>query len=417
MSKRLLGSALTYVGANLFTSLIPLLLMPVMTRLLSPHDYGVVASFLAAATFLGIVVGLGVQGVVSVNYFRVSRPELAKLVSACLLILVASLVLACLLLLAFWPAAARYSGVPVGWLLLGSLYAAMQFIISLRLNVLQSENKTARYAWLQVGQSLASAALAICLIVYAGLAWQGRIIGAVVASLASSATSMFGFWREGLLVRTDSGHIRTATRFGVTLLPHVSGGILIGLTDQLMVAALLGTTQAGLFSVALSTAAMIKVGTIALNRAWAPWLYEKLPAMDIAGKQRLVRYTYLYFALLAAGAIVFGLLAPFALKLVVGKAFHASASMVMVLSLGYALGGMYFAVTNYVFHAGATARLGGITATAGIVNVATTYLLIQRFGLIGAGYGFVLSQLLLFLGTWRLAHKVSPMPWLQPFRT
>jgi Na+-driven multidrug efflux pump len=89
----------------------------------------------------------------------------------------------------------------------------------------------------------------------------------------------------------------------------------------------------------------------------------------------------------------------------------------MVLSIGYAFGGMYFAVTNYVFHAGATARLGGITASAGIINVATAYLLIRHFGVIGAGYGVVVSQLLLFHGTWRLAQKVSPMPWLKVFRS
>jgi O-antigen/teichoic acid export membrane protein len=77
---------------------------------------------------------------------------------------------------------------------------------------------------------------------------------------------------------------------------------------------------------------------------------------------------------------------------------------------------MYFAVTNYVFHAGATARLAAVTASSGFVSIVTTYVLIRNFGLLGAGYGFAISQAVLFLGTWRLAQRVCPMPWLAALR-
>jgi O-antigen/teichoic acid export membrane protein len=207
-----------------------------------------------------------------------------------------------------------------------------------------------------------------------------------------------------------------ATRYGLTLLPHVFGGLALGLSDQVVVAARLGTEAAGLFAVALSMAGVIQILTISLNRAWAPWLYEHLPTLDDAAKRRVVRLTWAYFGLVAVGSVAFGLLAPLVMAWLLGPAFTASGQYVLILAIGFGFGGMYFAVTNYVFHAGATARLGTVTATAGAINVALSMLLVGRYGLAGAGYGFVLAEVLLFLGTWRLANHVCPMPWFTALR-
>jgi hypothetical protein len=43
-------------------------------------------------------------------------------------------------------------------------------------------------------------------------------------------------------------------------------------------------------------------------------------------------------------------------------------------------------------------------------------LLVWRYGLAGPCYGFAIAQGLLFLGTWRLAHRVCPMPWFSALR-
>ena len=417
MNRNLLGAAATYSAANVLVAVFPLLLVPILTRLLSPHDYGVVALFMAAASFLGMIVGLGVQGLVPIQYPRLDRAGIAQLVTACLAVAGASLVGVDLLLVLAPPWLTEASGVPLRWMLVASAFAAMQFVIALRLSVLQAQNRSGRYAALQIVQTLLGAALSITLIVLAAMAWQGRVAGLVAASALLTVTALAGLRRDGLLVaRAEARFVRMATRYGVSLLPHAFGGLALAISDQVVVAALLGTDAAGLFAVALSIAGAIKVVTIALNRAWAPWLYEHLPTFDDASRRRVVRLTWAYFAIVAVGSVAFGLLVPAVMAWLVGPTFAASGDYILVLAIGFGFGGMYFAVTNYVFHAGATARLAAVTATAGAVNVALSTLLIGRHGLAGAGYGFALAQALLFLGTWRLAHQVCPMPWFTALR-
>lgn len=417
MNRKLLGAAATYSAANVLVAAFPLLLLPILTRLLSPHDYGVVALFMAATAFLGLVIGLGVQGLLPIQYPRLEPPDIAQLVTACLAIAGVSLVCVDLLLLLAPAPLADAAGVPLHWTLVASAFAAMQFVVALRLSVLQAQNRPGRYAALQVLQTLMGAALSIGLIVLAGMAWQGRVVGLVIASALLAAAALVGLHRDGLLVaRAGARYLRMATRYGITLLPHVFGGLALAISDQVVVAARLGTDAAGLFAVALSVAGAIKVVTIALNRAWAPWLYQHLPTLDDAARQRVVRLTWAYFAIVAVGSVAFGLLVPPVLAWLVGPAFASSGEYVPVLSIGFGFGGMYFAVTNYVFHAGATARLATVTATAGAINIALSVLLIGHYGLAGAGYGFAIAQALLFLGTWRLAHHVCPMPWFAALR-
>lgn len=417
MNRNLLGAAATYSAANVLVAAFPLLLVPILTRLLSPHDYGVLALFMAAAAFLATVIGLGVQGLVPIQYHRLERADIAQLITACLAVAGTSLIGVTLLLVLAPPWLTDTARVPLRWLLVASAFAAMQFVIALRLSVLQAQNRSGRYAALQVAQAVLGAALSIALIVLAGMAWQGRVAGLVAASALLAATAFVGLRHDGLLVaRAEARFIRMAARYGLTLLPHAFGGLALAISDQVVVAALLGTDAAGLFAVALSIAVAIQVVTIALNRAWAPWLYEHLPTLDEAAKHRVVRLTWAYFAIVAVGSVAFGLLAPAVMAWLVGPAFAPSGDYVLVLAIGFGFGGMYFAVTNYVFHAGATARLATVTATAGAINVALSTLLVGRYGLAAAGYGFAVAQALLFLGTWRLAHRVCPMPWFTALR-
>jgi O-antigen/teichoic acid export membrane protein len=417
MSRKLLGSAATYTVANLLSSVVPVLLVPVLTRLLSPHDYGIVAVFNAAAAFLGVVIGLGVPGLVPIEYHRLARADVGRLVSACLAIAATSLGVVLVATLLVWPRLAAAATVPVGWMLLASGLAGLQFVVALRLSVLQAQKLSSRYAVLQLGQSVASAVLSIALIAGLQLAWRGRILGIALASALLAATSLYGLWRDGLLAHgATAPFVRKAGRYGLTLLPHVAGALSMAWADQVVVAARMGTRAAGLFSVALAVAAMIKVVTIALNRAWAPWLYEHLPNLDAGERLRVARYTWLYFVSVAVGSAAFGAAAPFAMTWLVGPQFAESGRYVLVLALGFGFGGMYFAVTNYVFHAGATARLAAVTSSAGALNLGLSWWLIGRFGLAGAGYAFVLAQAVLFLGTWRLAQAVCPMPWLEALR-
>lgn len=411
-SKGLMRSASIYTGSNILTSAIPFLLLPILTRVLTPADYGIVAMFGIMVSIFAAFTGLGALGAIEVRYFEQERIDLPRYVAGCLLILSVSTILVLFCTYLFNGVLESFSSVPGNWLLVAVLVAAMQFIILLRLSLWQVSKQAWKYGAMQIGQSALNAGLSLWFVLVVGLAWQGRTWGIAIASgivLLIAATSL---WLDGWIRWSISmDYIKNALRFGVPLIPHVLGGLLIAAVDRILVTNLLDVSQTGIYTVAMQIGMMLSLLTGAFNKAYAPWLFEHLKSRDDLQKIQIVRNTYLYFILLWVIAFSLGYLAPAILSVLVGEAFRAGAGVVAYVAAGFAFGGMYLMVTNYVFLAGATARLAFITLTSGLINVVATYFLISKYALAGAGYGFVISQAIMFLGTWYLANKVYPMPW------
>jgi len=62
-----------YTSANILVKAIPFLLLPVLTRYLSPSDYGIIAIFQVILAFLIVFIGLNSNGAVMVNFFKLDK--------------------------------------------------------------------------------------------------------------------------------------------------------------------------------------------------------------------------------------------------------------------------------------------------------------------------------------------------------
>ena len=75
---KLFKNTFIYAGSSAINQAIPFFLLPIMTRYLTPTDYGIVATFNVLLAVMGVFVGLSMNGAVSVNFFKLNRDELKK---------------------------------------------------------------------------------------------------------------------------------------------------------------------------------------------------------------------------------------------------------------------------------------------------------------------------------------------------
>ena len=408
----MIGHAAVYTVSNVLTAAIPFLLLPILTRVLTPAEYGTVAMFGIAVSMLGAFTGLSVQGAVSIRYFDQENINLSCYVASCLSILIVSTVIVFSLIFLFRSNLEKLTEVPQGWLLIAVLVSGMQFIILLRLYLWQVSKQPRKFGGLQITQSALNAGLSVWLVIVIGLGWRGRTSAIVIATFVVMVIAVSSLWRDKWIKFPVSlAYVKDALKFGVPLIPHTLGGMLISMVDRIIVTKLLGVAETGIYTVALQVGMVLGFVTNSINQAYAPWLFERLKQRDQTQEIVIVRYTYLYFLVLSGLALLIGLSAPTILSIIAGKAFRGGSGVVIYIAMGFAFGGMYYMVTNYIFFESATGKLAFITLFAGVVNVIVTYLLVMKYGIAGAGRGFMISQAILFLGTWLLAHKVHPMPW------
>lgn len=412
---KLFSNAAIYLAANILNAGIPFLLLPILTRVLTPADYGTVAMFGIVLSVLGAITGLSVHGAIGVRYFQLEKKVLAEYVAACIGILVISTAIVFFLVSLFGAWLVEFSGVPLDWILVAVVLSGFQFVGNIRLSLWQVSGEAKRYGAFQVAQSLFNAGISLTLILMLGMAWEGRVFGQAIAIMLFGIVALWWLTNEDL-IRLSSDwrtHAHDALRFGLPLMPHVIGGLLIIAADRFIIVRLLDVSYAGIYMVALQVGQALGIVTQSFNNAYAPWLMENLSRPTEVSRVSIVRGTYLYFVgVLAVGAVL-GFLAPFFLGFLVGESFRAAGELVLYIALGYALGGCYYMVTNYIFFERKTNILAYVTFVSGLINISLMFILVKCNGIAGAGQAFVLTNALSFIGTWWLAHKVHPMPWLK----
>lgn len=405
-----------YLIANILNLAVPFALLPVLTRYLTPKEYGEVAMYQVLLIGFGSIVGLSVHGAASVKYYDndIDDREMGKFIFCCFQILaLTTLILFALVFLAKNHLAAWLS-IPAEWTLWAVLVCSMNIIAQMRLNQWQVRKCTLRYAFFQVFSSILNGATSLLFVVTFLRGAQGRVEGQNIAFLFSGLAALLWLSRDGLLRWTwKPVYLREVLRFGAPLIPHVLGLFLLGTADRLVVGILSGLDQAGIYMVAVQIALAMSIFFMAVNNAYVPWLFERLKRNDNEEKLQVIRFTHLFFLLSLASAGIAFLSGPFVIPLIAGAEFASASNVFGWLALGQALSGMYLLVTNYILFSKRTAILSAITLSTSLVLLVSLFVLTSHFGIQGAAISFATAMGIRFLLTWWIAAKIYPMPWFQ----
>lgn len=415
--KKLLDSSLfrsagVYTIANVLNKALPFLLLPVLTRYLSPAEYGIVAMVTVLIGFVGPVTGLSISGGVHRKFYERDDIDFPSYVANSLFILVASTCLVALLMTAFASQVSALSQVPVGWLWAVVAVSACQFVIAVYLVLLQGQVRPFAYGAFQILQTATNVGVALYLVVVVGLGWKGSVLGQVSA-FGLFATLAFVFMLRGgwlrFHIRVD--YLRQALQFGVPLVPHAFSAYLMTMTDRFFITNMVGIAETGVYSVGYQVGMIIGLLAASFNTAYVPWLFQRLKQDDEKVKRKIVQLTYSYYAGILFIALSLAASAPLFMNYFVGDSFSGAQDYVVWFALANAFNGMYLMVTNYIFYTEKTHKLATVTFATAALNVPITYLMIKQFGAIGAAQAATLTFFIKFVATWWMSARVYSMPW------
>lgn len=413
MNIRLLGNAGIFLGANIVSAGIPFLLLPFLTRALSPADYGLVAMFGIMVNLFGAVTGLSVHGAIGVRFFELEKAALARFVGSCIGILFVSTIAVFCLVAMFGRLLIEPTSLPYEWLLIAVFISGMQFLVNIKLTLWQVSRAAKRYGVFQVSQGLINAAISLVFIFSFFMGWEGRALGQVIA------TGVFGLLALLLLLlnkelshpKIGEGQVVGALKFGVPLVPHVIGGLVMVVADRFIIANMLDIQSVGIYTLALQIGMVVGLLADAFIKVYGPWLYARLKENSDAARLEVVGVTYLvWLAFIAIAILAIGLCELF-FSAVVGKEFIAAKEIVIWFLLGQAFKGMYLSIAGLFFFSSKTGSVSIVTVFTGVFSVTATISFVKLYGLQGAAIAYAISEGMLFLLAWVLSRRICSMPW------
>ena len=413
-SSALLRSSSIYVGSAALNALILFLLMPVLTRLLEPQQYGVVATLASLVALVSVVVGLNTHGLASVQYSRADRETFRASVGASVGVMTASAIATAIVFVLASDAIAEATGVTRQWQWTVVVAAAGKFALALTLTVWQVQGFALRYGAWQVTASTLIIGLTLVLVAWAGMGWEGYAIAHSMVAAALGTVGLVLVARSGMLtLRFSRDHLQQALRFGLPLLPHTLAGVAMATMDRLILAGVVGPGETGMYFVAFQISSVLVVFGGAVNQAWAPWLFGHLSRGDAAAKARVVAATYALFGTFAVAALVLAVSGPLLVRILAGERYVAAADLLPILCPAAALTGMYYLVGNYFIYAKRTGLLSILTIAAAVVQATLTVALAMSRGTAGVAFATLASAALYLCLTWYVASRLVPMPWLR----
>ncbi|MFN4219607.1 MAG: oligosaccharide flippase family protein [bacterium] len=413
---RVLNSSLfrasgVYVIGSFLNVSIPFLLLPILTRYLSPVDYGIISMFSLLLSVFGIFIGLSVHGAINRAYFE-KEINFKEYVFNCILILVGSSILTLLISLLFLEFISKVTSVPKNWIPFAVVISFFQFIVSSTLSIYQARMIAKKYAIIQFSQVLINVILSIVFVVLIGWKWEGRILGIAISIVFTGLISIY-ILKNWIELKFNINYIKHSLKFGIPLIPHSLGGIFMALTDRFIITNLLGIKETGIYTVGLQLGSIVILLADAFNKAYAPWLFKKLEQNDDSIKVKIVKFTYLYFILITIFALLTGYSGPYVTNFLIGKEFFDSAPVILWIALGGAFKGMYYMVINYIFYTHKTHILAWISFSGGMMNIPLTYFFVKRFGIEGAAFSYCMISFIIFVFTWIFSSQVYKMPWIK----
>lgn len=404
-----------YTISSLISASIPFLLIPILTRVFSTEDYGIVSMAALIINIITPFIGVSAHGAIHRRYFEKDfEMDFPRYVGNTFFLLLISSLIFLILFTVFGFTISSYTRIPITWLYVILLIALCQFTTLILFSIWQVKVKPLKYGLLQIIQSLINVGLSLLFIYQLSMGWESRVLGQFIAVLITAIFSMYVLIKNNLVVFCyNKDDLKDILSFGVPLIPHTLGGLIITFTDRILITDMIGISETGVYTVAYQIGSVLSLINVSFVNAYLPWLYEKLNLNDYKTKIKIVRFTYIYFACLILVAIVSTLFGPRLVEMLVGKSFYEAGKYTIWIVLGYVFNGMYLMVVGFIFYAKKTALLSKITISIALINIPLCYLFLKHFGTVGAGISMTIVYFASFIFTWILSNRVVSMPWFR----
>jgi O-antigen/teichoic acid export membrane protein len=405
-------SGVVYGAANVLSAAVPFLLLPVLTRVLSPPQYGQVISFYVLVAVCAAVAGLGLHSAVGVRWLDEAAGDPGRYTGSAIVVVLITTAIAAVVAAMIAP----HVGIELAPSLcaLAAVVAGANVVNGMRFAVWQSHQRPFPAAMLQISLAVLNVGLSLVAVLVLHLGGAGRILGAACASALIAVASIMSLIYDRAATRASWVDIRALLRFGVPLTPHTLAGTMLGNADRLAVASQLGAATLGVYGTATQLGSVIGVLADAATKAYSPTAYRWLSRRSARSRLRVVAVAYLSIPCwLLVAASLWGIFQIGAPKLL-GAEYRNAAVLTTWFLLGGAMNAVYLNVAGLFFFTGKTEWISLASVAAALLALLIAPLAVARFGVVGGGVTYVASQAILLLAAFVLADRIAPMPWKRP---
>ena len=396
--QQLARHGLLYTAGVVIQGFATLAVIPFVTRLLGPIEYGHVAVGLSIVQIGAVLAVAGLPIAITRAYFDPgdgplrARAMLGYVVGIGLVVTAAALLLR--------PVLGGVISLAV------AAVGAMTLVVGGQA-VLRAQGRPIVFVATAIGSTvgahlvgLAAASFSPTAATYLAGYFAGTALTAVLAMVATPPSFP---WRV-------HGAMAEGTRIALPVLPHTAAILVLNSADPLIVSHVLGAAAAGRYQVAMMLGIAPLAVLAGINNAWSPAI---MSAPDDDRWAFLVRTMRPIMWVAVVCTLGLGLLAPLLVHVLAPAEFGygALARLIQIIALCAPAQVVYLGAASVIFNQKRTTPLAISSPIAATLFVAMAFPLMSWFGVLGMAIAKVAGFALLAVATIVAAGRVADVPW------
>ncbi|MDX9713890.1 MAG: oligosaccharide flippase family protein [Dissulfurispiraceae bacterium] len=396
MSKeKQIKNSILYLLPVILSNLLPLLTLPIFTRILTKEDYGVWALAQVYAIFVNGIANFGLTVGYERNFFEYKEgKKVAGLLYSTLSFVLVSFFI-------FGTFTWIFKNSLAEWIIGSHDHASILFLSYCTVSIVGLKNYYLTYykntenaksfVWYSIDESLLGVLFSFYMVVFMRIGIIGLVWGQLLASLIIFILLSFKISKT-MPVCFDKNALKDSLQLSWPLTPRIFFGIIGSQFDKYMIGLLNTVGGVGVYSIGQKVANTIFVFMTAIQNVYSPQVYRRMFEMGEDGKAAIGKYLtpFLYVS------IFIGLLvAHFSEEMIwilTPESYHEATNIIIVLSMLYVT--YFFGKQPQLVFAKKTHLVSLLTLISIGLNVAINIPFIYKWGAIGAAWGTLVAGLI-----------------------
>lgn len=174
-----------------------------------------------------------------------------------------------------------------------------------------------------------------------------------------------------------------ALKYNLPLVPHFLSTIVLSQSDRIMIGNLCGISEAGIYSVAYSVAAVMLIFNSAIMDSIIPWTYRCLSKKDYT---KFPAISQLSLIVIAIFNVIVAITAPEIISFMAPNEYRAAVYIIPPVAISNVFIFMYNLYANIEYFYEKTKLIAIASLFSAIINVVLNIVFIKAYGFVAAGY-------------------------------
>ncbi len=412
--KKLTGG---YFITTIINQSIPFLVLPIITRYLTPAEYGSLALFNFYLAISYALAGHAVPNVVSKHFYSTDKKNISEIIGNSIVLVGLLSFLVLMFVVIAYPWLQIYLNIPFLWLVLIPIASFSHIVFAIGLTVFRNLRKVALFSKYKILNTILNITISLFFIIVLLWGWQGRAFGIVLSFVISALLSFWYLKKNDYISFAISRNvISKILNVLIPLIPNSFQSVMISQVGIFFIQYYFTKDLLGLYSIGYQVSTVIKLLISTLSMSWFPYLYAQISKKEMKNKLFITRMLFSIYCIVFAGVVFINLTAGYILKIMTTPAFFGAIEFIPWFTIGFMFYGYYVLLMPILIMHNQQKYISLVSFTNMIAMVIFIFLFIELFGYIGVAYAFSITYFLMFIAFFWKVQRVMPLPWVRALK-